>query len=98
MLFGENNRLNQIFMTCLTLLLLNGCATPGKDQLDQQDPSWGTAKWNETSDTHKQLINLPKSSGAMAVSIYSFRDQTGQFKPSPSNNFSTAVLRGQVPF
>ena len=44
--------------------------------------------------TYKDLITLPKPKGRILVSVYDFRDQTGQYKPSPASNFSTAVPQG----
>ncbi|MFH0258617.1 CsgG/HfaB family protein [Vibrio rumoiensis] len=43
---------------------------------------------------YKDLINLPKPQGIIMVSVYNFRDQTGQYRPQPNSNFSTAVSQG----
>ena len=44
--------------------------------------------------TYVDLISLPLPRGKMLVSVYDFRDQTGQYKPQPNSNFSTAVPQG----
>ncbi|MCW8995385.1 MAG: curli production assembly/transport protein CsgG [Psychromonas sp.] len=44
--------------------------------------------------TYNELIALPKPKGKIYVAVYDFRDQTGQYKPSPNSNFSTAVPQG----
>lgn len=44
--------------------------------------------------TYVDLISLPLPRGKILVSVYDFRDQTGQYKPQPNSNFSTAVPQG----
>lgn len=44
--------------------------------------------------TYQDLINLPPPAGRIPVAIYDFRDQTGQYRPSPASTFSTAVTQG----
>ncbi|WP_034607912.1 CsgG/HfaB family protein [Chitinimonas koreensis] len=45
--------------------------------------------------THQRdLLQLPAPKGRVVVSVYSFRDQTGQFKPQPDSSYSTAVTQG----
>ncbi len=44
--------------------------------------------------TYNDLVALPKPKGKILVSVYDFRDQTGQYKPQPNSNFSTAVPQG----
>jgi len=43
---------------------------------------------------YQDLVNLPIPKGKILVSVYDFRDQTGQYKPQPNSNFSTAVPQG----
>ncbi|WP_018693509.1 CsgG/HfaB family protein [Algicola sagamiensis] len=72
----------------LALLYLSGCSYtfyPGKTP----------AQITEVTDTQKELHELPKPIGAIPVSVYSFRDQTGQYKPQENgSSFSTAVTQG----
>lgn len=49
-------------------------------------------------ETYYDLINLPLPQGAMVAAVYDFRDQTGQYKPIPSSNFSTAVPQSGTAF
>jgi curli production assembly/transport component CsgG len=70
-------------------LLLNGCAT----SLDMPDTS-ADAKLMPRGATYLDLVSLPKPKGKILVSVYDFRDQTGQYKPYPNSNFSTAVPQG----
>jgi len=47
------------------------------------------------SETFKELKALPKPKGKIPVAVYSFRDQTGQYKPQANvSSFSTAVTQG----
>lgn len=48
-----------------------------------------------TSAAHKDLVLLPPLQKKIVVSVYAFRDQTGQYKPLPNaTSFSTAVTQG----
>ncbi len=64
----------------------------GKEKL--LGPRPGEPAWEVKSQTHEDLISLPKPKGKIIASTYGFRDQTGQYKPQPSNSFSTAVSQG----
>ncbi|MFH7564894.1 CsgG/HfaB family protein [Oceanimonas smirnovii] len=44
--------------------------------------------------TYQDLISLPPPAGRIFVSVYDFRDQTGQYRPAPASTFSTAVTQG----
>lgn len=47
------------------------------------------------SEAFKELKALPRPKGAIPVSVYAFRDQTGQYKPQANvSSFSTAVTQG----
>lgn len=49
----------------------------------------------EPTETHSELMQLPLPHGGIPVSVYSFRDQTGQYKPQTNvSSFSTAVTQG----
>lgn len=53
-------------------------------------------KLMQRGSTYQDLIHLPDPKGKLYVSIYDFRDQTGQYKPQPNSNFSTAVPQGAI--
>ncbi|MEW6313749.1 MAG: CsgG/HfaB family protein [Pseudomonadota bacterium] len=69
--------------------MVSGCATPSLESMTPQPPRLTTA-----TQTHLDLINLPRSKGKIVAAVYGFRDQTGQYKPSSENSFSTAVTQG----
>lgn len=41
--------------------------------------------------SYRDLTHLPVPTGKIFVSVYNIQDETGQFKPYPASNFSTAV-------
>lgn len=58
-------------------------------------PSQQKAMSLEPTEIFSDLKNLPKPVGSIPVSVYSFRDQTGQYKPQTNvSSFSTAVTQG----
>src|SRR5690606_14422980 len=42
----------------------------------------------------QDLMQLPPPRARLAVAVYGFRDQTGQYKPYPESSFSTSVTQG----
>ena len=44
--------------------------------------------------TRRALLSLPPPQTPIVAAVYKLRDQSGQYKPSPSNSFSTAVTQG----
>ncbi len=70
-------------------LILGGCAY----SLDIPDTA-AEPKLMPRGATYSDLTSLPRPTGKIMVSVYDFRDQTGQYKPQPNSNFSTAVPQG----
>ncbi len=53
------------------------------------------AEISENPLTYLDLTSLPEPKGKIVVSVYNFRDQTGQYKPQENvSSFSTAVTQG----
>jgi len=75
------------------VLITSGCASfsPPSKPVDQLVTN---AYAPVVSETHQLLLDLPDPLGLITAAVYAFRDQTGQFKPAPSNNLSTAVSQG----
>jgi curli production assembly/transport component CsgG len=71
--------------------LLGGCAGVGDGPVALSSAG---AKLTPVSKTHRDLVNLPEPKGKIVAAVYSFRDQTGQYKASPDSSFSTAVTQG----
>ncbi|CAM3831033.1 MULTISPECIES: CsgG/HfaB family protein [Pseudoalteromonas] len=73
------------------LLLLGGCSSMSR----VLPPSQSIAIELTDTETFAELKNLPTPKGRIPVSVYSFRDQTGQYKPQDNvSSFSTAVTQG----
>ncbi|USD67152.1 CsgG/HfaB family protein [Vibrio sp. SCSIO 43136] len=73
----------------LSLMVLSGCTTSLAIPEPDRNPTL-----MPRGATYLDLVALPRPKGRILVSVYDFRDQTGQYKPSPNSNFSTAVPQG----
>ncbi|MEL0645861.1 CsgG/HfaB family protein [Pseudoalteromonas agarivorans] len=81
----------QKLILTIALLGLAGCTGMG----NLIPPSQQVATTLEPTEIFSDLKNLPKPVGSIPVSVYSFRDQTGQYKPQTNvSSFSTAVTQG----
>ncbi len=72
--------------------LLGGCAVA----VDRKPlaPFPGEPTLTPQSAVFDDLTRLPPPAGKVGAAVYGFRDQTGQYKPSPASSFSTAVTQG----
>ena len=52
------------------------------------------AQLTPTSRVSQDLASLPRPRHRVPVAVYGFRDQTGQYKPSPDSSYSTSVTQG----
>ncbi|WP_354033809.1 curli production assembly/transport protein CsgG [Citrobacter sp. UYEF32] len=68
----------------LAVCLLSGCLTAPPKQAAKPTLLPRAQSYND-------LTHLPLPSGKIYVSVYNIQDETGQFKPYPASNFSTAV-------
>lgn len=79
----------KLLYTLFFVLLVTGCSNsmtiPDADEAPTLMPRGAT---------YQDLVKLPEPKGRILVSVYDFRDQTGQYKPQPNSNFSTAVPQG----
>lgn len=81
--------MNKILISLLAIML-GGCSLIPKPDVNLTD-----AEVNPVSDTMKELKAKPGPKHAIPVAVYSFRDQTGQYKPQANvSSFSTAVTQG----
>lgn len=71
----------------LGAVLLAGCVT-------RPSPAKSGAQLTPGTAMTRELARLPAPKGKVAVAVYGFRDQTGQYKPAPDSSFSTAVTQG----
>lgn len=52
------------------------------------------ARLTPSSGITYDLTHLPQPKAKLAVAVYAFHDQTGQFKASPDSSYSTSVTQG----
>ena len=73
----------------ISIAMLSGCSV--FNPLPSVTPAQTMIDYDSTA----ELMSLPKPKGKISVSVYSFRDQTGQYKPQGNvSSFSTAVTQG----
>lgn len=53
-----------------------------------------SAQLTPATPSTRDLLKLPAPRGKVVTAVYGFRDQTGQYKPSPDSSFSTSVTQG----
>jgi len=68
----------------IAALLLGGCVTSAPREAAKPTLL-------PRAQSYKDLTHLPPAKGRIFVSVYNIQDETGQFKPYPASNFSTAV-------
>ncbi|MEW6373704.1 MAG: CsgG/HfaB family protein [Pseudomonadota bacterium] len=80
-------RLRAAAAALLCAACLAGCVT-------RPSPAKSGAQLTPGTAMTRELVKLPAPKGKIAVAVYGFRDQTGQYKPAPDSSFSTAVTQG----
>jgi curli production assembly/transport component CsgG len=73
---------------------LAGCSVLDQYRNAPIGPSSPGPQLTPVTDIHRDLVNLPPPKGKIVAAVYGFRDQTGQYKPTPDSSFSTAVTQG----
>ena len=71
------------------IAVLNGCRA-----YFHQPNTTHSARLGEETSVTEVLRTLPPPKEPLATAVYKFRDQTGQYKPAETSNFSTAVTQG----
>ncbi|MCO7245847.1 CsgG/HfaB family protein [Halomonas sp. Mc5H-6] len=81
----------KIAAALIIVSLLSGCAgmVANSENLEGTE-----ATLTPRGATYQDLVSLPNPAGKIFVSVYDFRDQTGQYRPAPASTFSTAVTQG----
>ncbi|MCO6056683.1 curli production assembly/transport protein CsgG [Pseudomonas sp. MOB-449] len=83
--------MNRVLMLVLLLATLQGCSLREPMPADTEGQ---TPTLTPRASTYYDLINLPRPKGRLVAAVYGFRDQTGQYKPTPASSFSTSVTQG----
>lgn len=82
-------------MSVGALAALSACATVGENGRTAFPETRGTAFYPEKTQTQNLLSKIPAPSRPVAVAVYGFADQTGQFKPVENGQtLSRAVSQG----
>lgn len=69
---------------------VSACAVPPSEPVQTST----AATLTPPSPSTRDLMLLPPPRGKVVAAVYGFRDQTGQYKPSPDSSFSTSVTQG----
>lgn len=87
---SNGKRVKALMMLLAALPLLAGCSAVGAATM-----LTGRASLTKKTAAHEALVSIPPLQKKIVVSVYGFRDQTGQYKPLPNaTSFSTAVTQG----
>lgn len=86
---SRHRRALQLVTLLATSTLLASCAVVQ----DPVDVSY-SAQLTPATPSTRDLLKLPPPRGKVVTAVYGFRDQTGQYKPSPDSSFSTSVTQG----
>jgi curli production assembly/transport component CsgG len=79
----------------IALALLSGCASVGNDGRDAIPPTTGLAYIPQKTETQRMLEAIPPPQRPVAIAVYDFSDQTGQFKQEDTTQtLSRAVSQG----
>lgn len=79
----------------LALSMLSACSTVGGSGRDTVPPTTSFAFIPQVTQTQRLLAVIPPPQRPIAVAVYDFTDQTGQFKPTDSvQTLSRAVTQG----
>ncbi|WP_375666165.1 CsgG/HfaB family protein [Stutzerimonas kunmingensis] len=81
--------MRSLFAAIGMMAVLQGCAVREPMSADQHPPTL-----TPRTSTYQDLLALPRPKGPLVAAVYGFRDQTGQYKPTPASSFSTAVTQG----
>lgn len=83
--------MKKVVLTLAAMFSLSGCAS----LTEWVPPYTQDAQAIKVTERINELSDLPEPAGRIVVSVYGFRDQTGQYKPSTgASSFSTAVTQG----
>ena len=88
--------IRQIFLASGAALLLGGCnslATTGRDDIPSMNPM---AVYPRYTQAQRQLMDLPPPQRPVAIAVYNFSDQTGQYRVGEggTQTLSRAVTQG----
>lgn len=86
--FPATSRVRRLCIGALASLALSACALQKPMNVSNE------AELTPTTPSTINLMKLPPPAHKIVAAVYGFRDETGQYKPTPSSAFSTAVTQG----
>lgn len=86
----RRSRLARSTFALALLGALTACAVPPSEPVQLKT----AATLTPPSPSTRDLSLMPPARGKVIAAVYGFRDQTGQYKPSPDSSFSTSVTQG----
>jgi len=86
-------RIRRLSLAVMCAIALSACGA-----LRQPADASGPARLTPPSASMVDLMQLPPPARKIVAAVYGFRDETGQYKPSPDSSFSTAVTQGASAF
>lgn len=86
---GPTQRFTRVCLAAGCAVLLGACAAPHTPSTVKN-----SAQLTPATPSSRDLMRLPPPRSRIAVAVYGFRDQTGQYKQQPDSDFSTAVTQG----
>ncbi|WP_323018489.1 CsgG/HfaB family protein [Castellaniella sp.] len=81
-------RARRLCVGALVMLTLSACALQKPATVSNE------AQLTPATPSTVALLRLPPPQRKIVAAVYGFRDETGQYKPSPNSSFSTAVTQG----
>lgn len=91
----KNKHVAKMALCSLALASLAGCTTVGNSGRDLVPESTSLAYFPKKTQTQLLLNDLPPPERQVAIAVYGFTDQTGQFKPTEAGQtLSRAVTQG----
>jgi curli production assembly/transport component CsgG len=86
--------MKRLLSTLLMIAVLQGLQGCGLREPMPAEHESETPTLTPRASTYYDLINMPRPRGRLMAVVYGFRDQTGQYKPTPASSFSTSVTQG----
>ena len=88
-------KLASLALVSVAALSLGGCMSMPQDGRNSMAPTTSLAYFPKKTQTQTLLNQLPAPQRPVAIAVYGFTDQTGQFKPSDTGQtLSRAVTQG----
>ena len=86
--------MKKIIALGLMLATLQGCSLrePMSAEQDTETPTL-----TPRASTYYDLLKMPRPKGRLMAVVYGFRDQTGQYKPTPASSLPTSRSKACLP-